>query len=138
MLYLFSSNVWHVFPQGQGYDTNSELSPAGTCRFLASAVPARDTCPRSPSCLSSIGGWLLGMRNMMVSTCQTTTWSRPRRGAAARGRIMIGYAARNAVPAQRLGLRDLPRIRGQRGDREELVFSYPGLGEKAGPAVNKQ
>ena len=27
MLYLFSSNVWHIFPQGQGYDTNSELSP---------------------------------------------------------------------------------------------------------------
>ena len=38
MLYLFSSNVWHVFPQGQGYDTNSELSPGWNLPFLASAV----------------------------------------------------------------------------------------------------
>ena len=24
LLYFLASNVWHVFPQGQGYDTDSE------------------------------------------------------------------------------------------------------------------
>ena len=67
MLYVFASNVWHVLPQGQGYDTNSDMTPGWNLAFIASAVQ-HAILPALTIVLSSVGGWLLGMRNMMVST----------------------------------------------------------------------
>ena len=135
MLYLFSSNVWHVFPQGQGYDTNSELSPGWNLPFLASAVQ-HAILPALTIVLSSVGGWLLGMRNMMVSTLSDDYVVAAEAKGLRQRRIMIGYAARNAV---------LPSVSGfaislgfvvSGAIAMEYVFSYPGLGEKLVQAVN--
>ena len=135
LLYFLASNVWHVFPQGQGYDTNSELSPGWNPAFLASAVQ-HAILPALTIVLSSVGGWLLGMRNMMVSTLSDDyVVAAEARGLRPR-RIMIGYAARNAV---------LPSVSGfaislgfvvSGAIAMEYVFSYPGIGNQLVQAVN--
>jgi peptide/nickel transport system permease protein len=135
MLYLFSTNVWHVFPQGQGYDTNSELTPGWNLPFIASAGQ-HAILPALTIVLSSIGGWLLGMRNMMVSTLSDDYVVAAEAKGLRQRRIMVGYAARNAV---------LPSVSGfaislgfvvSGAIAMEYVFSYPGLGEKLVQAVN--
>jgi peptide/nickel transport system permease protein len=86
--------------------------------------------------ISSVGGWMLGMRNMMVSTLSEDYIT----AAEARGlpprRIMLGYAARNAM---------LPAVSGfaitlgfivSGSLVTEIVFSYPGIGYTMLQAVN--
>ena len=135
LVYLFSTNVWHVFPQGQGYDTNSELTPGWNLPFLASAVQ-HAILPALTIVLSSVGGWLLGMRNMMVSTLSDDYVVAAEAKGLRQRRIMIGYAARNAV---------LPSVSGfaislgfvvSGAIAMEYVFSYPGLGYKLVQAVS--
>jgi peptide/nickel transport system permease protein len=135
LLYFFASNVWHVFPQGQGYNTNSELSPGWNPAFLASAV-GHAILPALTIVLSSVGGWLLGMRNMMVSTLSDDYVVAAEAKGLRPRRIMIGYAARNAV---------LPSVSGfaisigfvvSGAIAMEYVFSYPGIGNQLVQAVN--
>jgi peptide/nickel transport system permease protein len=38
LLYLFATNVWHVFPLGNGYNTNSEINIGFNGPFIASAL----------------------------------------------------------------------------------------------------
>jgi peptide/nickel transport system permease protein len=135
MLYLFATNVFHVFPQGQGYDTNSELSPGWSPAFLASAID-HAILPALTIVLSSVGGWLLGMRNMMVSTLSDDYVVAAEAKGLKQSRIMIGYAARNAV---------LPSVSGfaislgfvvSGAIAMEYVFSYPGIGDKLVQSVS--
>jgi peptide/nickel transport system permease protein len=134
-LYLFSSNIWHVLPPGQGYDTNSNLTAGWNLPFIASAVQ-HAILPAATIVLSSVGGWLLGMRNMMVSTLADDYVLAAEAKGLRQRRIMIGYAARNAV---------LPSVSGfaislgfvvSGAIAMEYVFSYPGIGDKLVQAVN--
>ncbi|MDX6389579.1 MAG: peptide/nickel transport system permease protein [Streptosporangiaceae bacterium] len=134
LLFFFSSNVWHVFPLGQGYDTNSELNEGWNLPFISSAVQ-HAVLPALTIVISSVGGWLLGMRNMMVSTLSDDYVVAAEAKGLRQSRIMISYAARNAV---------LPSVSGfaislgfvvSGAIAMEYVFSYPGLGEKLVQAV---
>jgi peptide/nickel transport system permease protein len=134
-VYVFASNVWHVLPAGQGYDTNSELTVGFNLPFIASAAQ-HAILPALTIVLSSVGGWLLGMRNMMVSTLSDDYVIAAEAKGLKQRRIMIGYAARNAV---------LPSVSGfaislgfvvSGAIAMEYVFSYPGLGNLLVQAVN--
>jgi peptide/nickel transport system permease protein len=134
LLFFFASNVWHIFPLGQGYDTNSELNEGWNLPFIASAVQ-HALLPALTIVISSVGGWLLGMRNMMVSTLSDDYVVAAEAKGLRQSRIMISYAARNAV---------LPSVSGfaislgfvvSGAIAMEYVFSYPGLGEKLVQAV---
>jgi peptide/nickel transport system permease protein len=134
LLFFFSSNVWHLFPLGQGYDTNSELNEGWNLPFISSAVQ-HAVLPALTIVISSVGGWLLGMRNMMVSTLSDDYVVAAEAKGLRQSRIMISYAARNAV---------LPSVSGfaislgfvvSGAIAMEYVFSYPGLGEKLVQAV---
>lgn len=134
LLYLFSGNVLHWFPGYGGYNTNSDLTVGVNGAFLASAVQ-HALLPALTIVVSSIGGWLLGMRNMMVATLSEDYVV----AAEAKGirpvRVALGYAARNAV---------LPSVSGfaislgfvvSGSIVMETVFSYPGIGAKLLDAV---
>jgi peptide/nickel transport system permease protein len=134
LLYLFADNVLHWFPGFGGYNANSDLNVGLNGQFLASAVQ-HAILPALTIVVSSIGGWLLGMRNMMVSTLSEDYVV----AAEAKGikpvRVAVGYAARNAV---------LPSVSGfaislgfvvSGSIVMETVFSYPGVGEKLLDAV---
>jgi peptide/nickel transport system permease protein len=135
MVYLLAGSVWHIFPQGQGYDTNSELTIGWNLPFIGSAVQ-HAVLPALTIVISSVGGWLLGMRNMMVSTLSDDYVVAAEAKGLRPRRIMIGYAARNAV---------LPSVSGfaislgfvvSGAIAMEYVFSYPGIGLRLVQAVN--
>jgi peptide/nickel transport system permease protein len=134
LLYLFADNVLHWFPGFGGYNANSDLNVGLNGQFLVSAVQ-HAILPALTIVVSSIGGWLLGMRNMMVATLSEDYVV----AAEAKGirpmRVAMGYAARNAV---------LPSVSGfaislgfvvSGSIVMETVFSYPGVGEKLLDAV---
>jgi peptide/nickel transport system permease protein len=116
---------WHVFPIGQGYSLG--LVPGWNLPFIESAV-GHSILPALTIVVTSIGGWMLQMRNVMVTTIgEDYVLAAQAKGLAPR-RVMLTYAARNAI---------LPNIAGFALSLGyvvagalvmEIVFSYPGVG----------
>jgi peptide/nickel transport system permease protein len=119
------SVTWNLFPAAQGHDP--ALTPGLTMAFVNSVV-THGTLPALTIVASSVAGWILGMRNMMVTvTSEDYVVVAQAKGLSER-RIMFGYAARNAI---------LPQISGFALSLGfivsgtlvmEMVFSYPGIG----------
>lgn len=134
LLYLFADNVLHWFPGFGGYNANSDLTVGFNGPFLGSAIE-HAILPALTIVISSIGGWLLGMRNMMVSTLSEDYVVAAEAKGISPVRVAVGYAARNAV---------LPSVSGfaislgfvvSGSIVMETVFSYPGVGQKLLDAV---
>jgi peptide/nickel transport system permease protein len=134
LVYVFATNIFHILPASNGYDTNSTLVVGLNWPFIASAVQ-HAILPALSIIVTSVGGWLLGMRNMMVSTLSDDYVVAAEAKGLRSSRIMIGYAARNAV---------LPSVSGfaislgfvvSGAIAMEYVFSYPGIGFKLVQAV---
>jgi peptide/nickel transport system permease protein len=132
ILVLIISSTWHLLPGMGGYDV--VLSPGWNLDFILSAIEY-GTLPALTIVLSSIGGWLLGMRNMMVSTLSEDYILTAQAKGLKNVRILRSYAARNAA---------LPSIAGfaislgfvvSGSIITEQVFSYPGIGSKLLQAV---
>jgi peptide/nickel transport system permease protein len=134
LVLIFSSNLgW--FPLLGGYDANNDSMSIGwNTAFIGSAV-YHGVLPAMTIVLSSIGGWMMGMRNMMVSTLSEDYILTAQAKGLRNRRILRTYAARNAV---------LPSIAGfaislgfvvSGSIITEQVFSYPGIGYKLFQAV---
>jgi peptide/nickel transport system permease protein len=133
LLFVFGS-VLPVFPLNGGYDVYT-TEPGWTTAFLGSVV-YYGTLPALTIVISSVGGWMLGMRNMMVSTLSEDYMLTAEAKGLRPGRIMRTYAARNAI---------LPSISGfaislgfvvAGSIVTEAVFSYPGIGSALLQAVS--
>jgi len=132
LVYVFAT-VLHWFPVQGGYDL--ALTPGWDPEFIASAV-RYGFLPALTIVLASVGGWLLGMRNMMVSTLsEDYVLTAQAKGLAPRT-VLRSYAARNAA---------LPSIAGfaislgfvvSGSVITEQVFSYPGIGSRLLGAVS--
>ncbi|MEV6343585.1 ABC transporter permease [Actinoplanes sp. NPDC051851] len=125
LLFAFGS-VWPLFPLNGGYDVYN-VEPGWNGAFLGSVL-YYGTLPALTIVIASVGGWMLGMRNMMVSTLSEDYMLTAEAKGLRPGRIMRRYAARNAV---------LPSISGfaislgfvvAGSIVTEAVFSYPGIG----------
>ncbi|ATE57082.1 MULTISPECIES: ABC transporter permease [Actinosynnema] len=120
------------FPLIGGYDV--VLDTGWNAEFIGSAV-YHGTLPALTIVLSSIGGWLLGMRNMMVSTTAEdyvlTAQAKGLRGS----RVMVRYAARNAVLPSFAAFAISLGFVVSGSIITEQVFSYPGIGSKLLQAV---
>ncbi|NUS57111.1 MAG: ABC transporter permease [Streptomycetaceae bacterium] len=113
------------FPLSGGYRPELEVGWSG--EFIASAF-SHSVLPAATIVVGSIAGWLLGMRNMMLTTLsEDYVLVAEAKGLRTR-RVMLGYAARNAL---------LPNISGfamslgfivSGSIVTETVFSYPGIG----------
>jgi peptide/nickel transport system permease protein len=132
LLFLFGS-TWQVFPLNGGYDVYN-VEPGWSGQFLGSVV-YYGTLPALTIIISSVGGWMLGMRNMMVSTLSEDYMLTAEAKGLRPGRIMRTYAARNAI---------LPSVSGfaislgfvvAGSIVTEAVFSYPGIGSALLQAV---
>lgn len=117
--------AWPIFPASGGYE--SALIPAFTSTFIGSVL-YHAILPAFTIVLSSISGWILGMRNMMVTVSSEDYVTVAHAKGLSEGRVMVAYAARNAV---------LPQISGFALSLGfvvsgtlvmEMVFSYPGVG----------
>jgi peptide/nickel transport system permease protein len=137
LLYLFATNVWHVFPIGNGYNTNSEINVGFNGPFIASAAQ-HAILPALTIVLSSVGGWLLGMRNMMVATLSDDYVVAAQAKGLRPRQVMVGYAARNAVLPSLSGFAISLGFVVSGAIAMEYVFSYPGIGYKLVVAVQNE
>jgi peptide/nickel transport system permease protein len=114
-----------LFPFGQGYSVG--LTPGWNGAFVGSAI-THSILPALTIILTSIGGWMLQMRNVMLTTIsEDYVLVAQAKGLPAR-RVVFSYGARNAI---------LPNIAGFALSLGfvvagalvmEIVFSYPGIG----------
>ncbi len=124
-VYIFSVNLgW--FPISGGYDVDL-VRPAFDLPFIANAT-YYGILPALTIVLSSIGGWLLGMRNMMVSTLSEDYVLTAEAKGLSPTRTMITYAARNAVLPSLSGFAISLGFVVSGSIVVETVFSYPGIG----------
>jgi peptide/nickel transport system permease protein len=120
------------FPLLGGYDV--VLTPGWNADFLRSAL-YHGVLPALTIVISSVGGWLLGTRNMMVSTMAEDYVLTARAKGLRERRIMIWYAARNAVLPSVAGFAISLGFVVAGSIVTEQVFAYPGIGSKLLQAV---
>ncbi len=123
LLYLFAYLLgW--FPIGGGYDVFSEAT--GWARI--SSVVHHSILPIGTIVLTASGGWLLTMRNNMMSV-QADDYVAFARAKGLRDRdIMFRYAARNAILPSFTGFSMALGFVVGGSLLTEIVFSYPGIG----------
>src|SRR6266567_1198811 len=115
----------HVFPTGQGYDNG--LIPGWHWDFISSAL-YHSLLPALTIVLTSIAGWMLQMRNVMITTSgEDYVVAAQAKGLPSR-RVVFTYAARNALLPQLQGFGLAVGFVISGALVMEIVFSYPGIG----------
>jgi peptide/nickel transport system permease protein len=135
MLILLFSNQFHVFPPAGAYaDT---LTPSLTWAF-ASSVLRYAFLPAMAILITSIGGWILTMRNTMITVLAEDYIRMARAKGLSGTRIMFGYAARNAILPNLSGFAMSLGFVVSGAILVEYVFSYPGVGYMLLQAVQNE
>jgi peptide/nickel transport system permease protein len=127
LLLILAFSVWTngALPADFNYDTS--LQPALSWPFISSVLQ-HAILPATTILITSIGGWVLTMRNNMITTVAEDYIRMARAKGLSNRKIMYGYAARNAF---------LPNLSGfamsigfviSGAILVEYVFNYPGLG----------
>lgn len=121
---LFSVTLgW--FPANGSYERS--LIPAFTPEFIGSVI-RYGTLPALTVVVSSIAGWILGMRNMMVTVSSEDYVTVAQAKGLSERTVVFGYAARNAILPQMSSFAlSLGFIVGGTLIME-MVFSYQGIG----------
>ena len=129
---LFSVNLrW--FPIGKAYGVG--IRPEWTFEFIGQVIH-HGALPALTIVIASLGGWMLGMRNMMLTVLDEDYIMVAQAKGMPNRRVLWRYAARNAV---------LPQIQSFALSIGfivggtivmEMVFSYPGVGKLLLDATN--
>ena len=123
-IYFFALKL-NWLPYGQGYTLG--LTPGFNWAFIHSAVE-HSILPALTIIATSAGGWMLQMRNVMLTTISEDYILVAQAKGLSTRRVMFTYGARNAI---------LPNIAGfalaigfvvAGALVMEIVFSYPGVG----------
>ena len=134
MLLVFASNL-HWFPPLDGYNISS-VHPGWTWAFVFSAL-RYGQLPLISIVLSSVAGWMLGMRNMMITmvaedfVLMSIAMGLPKRK-------VIWAAARNAVLPSIANLSLAIGLVVSGALLVELVFNYPGVGDLLLNAISSE
>lgn len=114
-----------VFPLRHAYQAG--LSPELSWEFIRSVL-THIVLPAGTVVVVSIGSWVLGMRNTMISTLAEDYVTMAEAKGLAQRRVMFSYAARNALlPNVTAFGMALGFVLGG-ALVTEVVFAYPGLG----------
>ena len=129
---VFSVNLgW--FPIGKAYGIG--VTPEWSLEFVGQVIH-HATLPALTIIVASLGGWMLGMRNMMLTVLDEDYITVAQGKGMPNRRVLWRYAARNAV---------LPQIQSFALSIGfivggtivmEMVFSYPGVGKLLLDATN--
>ncbi len=134
LLYFFGF-VLGWFPLRSAYDDT--LDPGLSFAFIGSVLNHL-ALPALTIVAASLGGWMLSMRNTMIGVLAEDYITMARAKGLSEKRIMLQYAARNAL---------LPNVTGfgmalgfvlSGSLLTEIVFSYPGQGYLLLQAVQNQ
>lgn len=133
LLLIFGSTLgW--FPVLGAYDQG--LTPGWNLEFIGSVIRHAEL-PAITIVLSSIAGWIMGMRNMMVTTMDEDFVLVARAKGLANRRV-VGYAARNAILPSIANFSLAISLVVSGSLLVELVFNYPGVGNLLLQAVLNQ
>lgn len=113
------------FPINHAYGENTE--PGWSLAFALSAL-RHAAMPIAALLLSSIGGWLLGMRAVMINTLSEDYITMAEAKGLSNWRVMMMYAARNALLPQVTSFAIVLGYAITSLVLIENVFAYPGLG----------
>lgn len=126
--------VLHWFPISGGYDAG--LIPAFSWTFISSLL-YHWFLPFLTVFLVSLGGWAIGMRNLVIYELENDS-SRYLRALGARERVVRRYAYRSASLPQLSGLALALGVVVGGNIVTEYAFSYPGLGRLIFQAISNQ
>jgi peptide/nickel transport system permease protein len=124
LIELFAVKV-HVFPIGEGYAQG--LVPGWSGSFIGSAI-YHSLLPALTIVLTSIAGWMLQMRNVMITTVGDDYVIAAQAKGLPNHRVVFTYAARNALLPQLQGFGLALGFVVSGALVMEIVFSYPGIG----------
>lgn len=123
-LYILAYTL-NWFPVNGGYSTS--VTVGWNTDFLLSAL-YHGLLPGFTIVLASIAGWMLGMRNTMITTLTEDYVLLAQAKGLSERRVMFAYAARNAIlPNVTAFALSLGFVVGG-SLLTEIVFSYPGIG----------
>jgi peptide/nickel transport system permease protein len=123
------------FPFADGYDVS--LTPGWNVDFLLSAA-YHAVLPALTLIASTVAGWMLTMRNSMITTLSEDYVLMAQAKGLRTRRVMLGYAARNAILPSVTGFAiALGAVVGG-ALLVEIVFSYPGIGYALFQAIQSQ
>lgn len=121
------------FPIGKAYGIGT--TPGFTPEFLGEVI-RHGTLPLATIVVASLGGWMLGMRNMMLTVLDEDYVTVAQAKGLPNRRVLWRYAARNAVlPQIQSFALSIGFIVGG-AIIVEQVFSYPGVGKMLLDATN--
>jgi len=133
-LYVFGFTLGWL-PLGHAYA--DDLTPGFSAAFLAD-VARHAALPVATMVLATLGGWLLSMRNTMITVLGSDYVNLARAKGLPPSRVALRYAARNALLPSITGLgMALGFVLGG-SLLTEIVFSYPGQGYLLVQAVRNQ
>jgi peptide/nickel transport system permease protein len=131
---IFVINLhWFPTPGGvsQGASSNFNLSFLGDASYHA-------LLPAITIVLTSLSGWMVGQRNLMITTLdQDYVLVAQAKGVSSR-RVMWMYAARNAILPQFASFAVALGLVVSGSILVELVFNYPGIGDLLLTAVGNE
>jgi peptide/nickel transport system permease protein len=135
LLYFFGMNLrW--FPISHAFDTDLTVN-WGSWEFVSSVLH-HAIMPSFVILITSVGGWMLGMRNNMIGVLSQDYIVMAQAKGLAERRVIFTYAVRNAI---------LPSLTGFAMSfgfilggalLVEVVYSYPGMGFLLLSAVNQR
>jgi peptide/nickel transport system permease protein len=122
-------------PISGGYDTN--LIPAFNSTFLMSIL-SHSVLPAVTIVVTSIGGWVLTMRNNMITVVAEDYVRMARAKGIRPWKIMWGYASRNAMLPNLTGFGMSLGFVVSGAVLVEYVFNFPGVGWMLLDAVSNE
>jgi peptide/nickel transport system permease protein len=125
MLILVFSSVLGWLPSKGGYSLGA--TPAWTLSFVGDVLQ-HAILPAAALLITTIGGWVLTMRNTMVGTLTEDYVRMARAKGLPSHRIMVDYAARNAILPNLTGFALSLGFVVSGAILVEYVFNYPGVG----------
>jgi peptide/nickel transport system permease protein len=127
LIYLFSV-TWQFFPNGGGYDVYGYPNgPEFSLSFISSAVQY-SILPVITLVIGSLAGWVLTMRNTMVTTLAEDYVLMAKAKGLPERRTMFSYAARNAILPSVTSFSISLGLVVSGSLLTEMVFNYPGIG----------
>jgi len=124
LVYVFAFTI-KLFPLSGAYDSGiaRELSWA-----YVSSIARHSVLPAASIILTSLGGWTLTMRGLIVNTIGEDYMLLAEAKGLPKRRILWWYSVRNAIPPQLTHLAIALGHVVSGAILVEIVFSYPGLG----------
>jgi peptide/nickel transport system permease protein len=119
-----------------GHAASDDLSPDwGSWEYIRSVL-YHATLPALTIVLTSLGGWLVGMRSSMIGVLSQDYVVLAEAKGLSNQRVMFNYAARNAILPSVTGFAMALAFIIGGAFLTEIVFSYPGMGYTLLQAVN--